>query len=598
VTVFSRLKWRLAASYVALFCAVLTALGIHLIGSLRDQQLATLTEQLEREAHLVAVSAEQALAAGRPADLAPLAIRLGADINTRVTLIGPSGEVLGDSDHDPATMDNHGQRPEVLQALASGAGSSARHSATLERDLLYVAVPMRADGRLVGVARVALPVTEISATATELAVKLGTAMAVAALLASVLAAVLARTLTRRVEALTAAARRMAGGDLDRPIEVQGNDEVAQLAAAFDDMARRVRALLDATEVEREQLATIVRHMGDGLVIADARGQVRLVNPAAARLLQLDGQSVEGQPLMVVLRDHELAALIEEVVGGEQPTAGPFLVELGPPQARRSVSATASRLPAVGGRVGEVMLMLGDLTELRRTELLRREFAANVSHELRTPISAIKALVETLEHGALDDPPAARQFLAALHDEVDRLAQIVRELLELFRIETGQTRLQREPTDLGPLLAGIVERLRPLAERHGLELRLVYSPDLPYALADADRIQQVLTNLVHNAIKFTARGWVEIRAERRDGELAISVVDTGRGIPPGDLERIFERFFKTDRSRSEDGAGLGLAIAKHTVQAHGGRIWAESDGRTGSTFSFTLPVAREAPALVS
>jgi two-component system phosphate regulon sensor histidine kinase PhoR len=246
-------------------------------------------------------------------------------------------------------------------------------------------------------------------------------------------------------------------------------------------------------------------------------------------------------------------------------------------------------------------------------MARKDFMANISHELRTPLAAMKAVVETLEDGALDDHTAARSFLARLHDEVDALAQLVNELLELSRIESGQAEIALAPTAIEPLLVATAERFEALARRAGLELVLSTSLRLPAVVADAERIGQVLANLIHNAIKFTpAGGRVELRAEvctgageraresvragagdgkPRASELVVSVADSGIGVPPDDLERIFERFYKTDRSRSSGGSGLGLAIAKHLVQAHGGRIWAESGGAHGTTFSFTLPLAR-------
>jgi two-component system phosphate regulon sensor histidine kinase PhoR len=290
----------------------------------------------------------------------------------------------------------------------------------------------------------------------------------------------------------------------------------------------------------------------------------------------------------VARDHELAELVE------RPGGSARLVELGWP--RRQIRALAAAIP---GPERQRLLLLQDITELRRLEAVRRDFVANVSHELRTPLAAIRAIIETLEDGALEDQPTARMFLGRMQGEVEKLTDLVRELLELSRIESGQVRLRREPIQLDRLLRGVAERLEPLAQRAGLSLGWSDAAELPPALADAERVNQVVASLVHNAVKFTpAGGEIELRAERLGDELVVSVADSGIGVPPDDLERIFERFYKTDRSRSGGGTGLGLAIAKHLVQAHGGRIWAESDGSSGTTIRFTLPLAPAEAALAA
>jgi two-component system phosphate regulon sensor histidine kinase PhoR len=243
-----------------------------------------------------------------------------------------------------------------------------------------------------------------------------------------------------------------------------------------------------------------------------------------------------------------------------------------------------------GTVG--LVVLHDLTDIRRADQVRREFVSNVSHELRTPLASLKLLVETLQEGAIEDEAAARGFLERMNVEVDGMTQLVRELLELSRIESGRVSLKIEPVSVEALLEPAVERLRPQAERADLSLQVLLPAEAPLVLADADRIGQVLLNLIHNAIKFTpAGGTITVAAVSRDGQMAVQVADTGVGIPPDDLARIFERFYKADKARSSGGTGLGLAIAKHLVQAHGGAIWAENrTGHKGALFTFTLPLA--------
>jgi two-component system phosphate regulon sensor histidine kinase PhoR len=322
------------------------------------------------------------------------------------------------------------------------------------------------------------------------------------------------------------------------------------------------------------------------------GQVRLVNTAAARLLQTTAAQAEGQSAMAVLRDHELASLTDEVMRGAATTSGPQLVELGPTAQRRTVQAMAARIPRADGSGERVLLMLQDVTELRRAETVRREFVSNVSHELRTPVASLKALVETLEGGALDERDVAREFLGRMQVEVDGLAQLVEELLELSQIEAGRLPLHLQSVDLGSVAAAAAGRLRPQAERQGVSLHVKPPVVLPAVEADPERIHQVVINLVHNAVKFTPPGGqVTVSGSQYDGGVAITVADTGMGIAPEVLPRLFERFYKADQARAGGGTGLGLAIAKHLVQAHGGRIWAESAGEgQGATFTFTLPIS--------
>lgn len=428
----------------------------------------------------------------------------------------------------------------------------------------------------------------------QVASAIAVALAVAAVLATALAIILARVTTEPIRRLTEAARRLAAGELDAPIPMQGRDEVSVLARALHEMATRLHGHIRAVEDERSRLAAVLSHMADGLVMMDDAGLVRLINPAAERLLQTTAAQAEGQSAMAVLRDHELAALADNVIRRAAPTSELRLVELGPTAQRRVVQALASRIPGGEGSHGRVLLILQDVTELRRAETVRREFVSNVSHELRTPVASLKALVETLQDGALDDAEVAREFIGRMHVEVEGLAQLVEELLELSRVESGQLPLRLQSVDLGAVAVAAAERLRPQAQRQGVLLEIAQPGALPTVRADPERVHQVVVNLVHNAVKFTPPGGrITIRAEEREGDVAVTIADNGVGIAADALPRVFERFYKADQARAGGGTGLGLAIAKHLVQAHGGRIWAESEGEgKGATFTFALPISRD------
>jgi two-component system phosphate regulon sensor histidine kinase PhoR len=376
-------------------------------------------------------------------------------------------------------------------------------------------------------------------------------------------------------------RRTARGEqkvVALPVEERGFEDLVQ---AVRELAAAQQAHLSALEAERGKLAAVLDQMTDGVLIADAAGFVQFANPAAAKLFETP--EAVGHTVAEVLRQHQLIEAWQRCQqGSELQTQS---VEL--PARRQFLQLVAIPDRHAGGS----LLLVQDLTRVRRLEAVRRDFISNVSHELRTPLASLKALTETLQQGALEDPSAAHRFLGRIETEVDTLTQMAEELLELTRIESGQVPLELKTVAPQDLLASAEERMRTQAERAGLTLRMECPGGLPAVRADPPRLEQVLVNLIHNAVKFTRPGGEVVLAAKPEGEFVrFSVCDNGVGIPADDLPRIFERFYKADRARSSGGTGLGLSICRHLVEAHGGRIWVASEEGQGSTFYFTLPQA--------
>jgi len=374
--------------------------------------------------------------------------------------------------------------------------------------------------------------------------------------------------------------------LQRPL--LGDDALEAVLSQLGESLRYLERELEQAQARQQQLAALFDHLSDGVVLIDPDGRVVGLNRAARNLLAGARDSAVGRPYPEVVRDYELNELVARGLAGAEPPAGRF-VELGRP--RRSVQAQASVLH--GAEQPLVTLVLRDITELRRTETIRRDFVANVSHDLRTPLAALQALVDTLLDGALADRTVAEDFLRRIATEVEHLTRLVNQLLELTKAESGQLQLARVPTDLVMLARATLERFRPRADAKRIRLELVADDRLPLVPCDPDRIVQVLANVLDNALKFTPEGGsVRLELTRDDDAVRVCVRDTGPGIPSDEIDRVFERFYKGDRARSSAGSGLGLAIVKHLVQLHGGRVWAENAPEGGAVVGFSLPLTAD------
>jgi len=582
------IRWRIAVPYIILILASMIALGVYLTSFVRQIYLNDLQSRMADEARLVGKEiAPNFPLAGSATNLDSLARQWGDTLGARLTIIAPDGTVLGESQQASTTMPNQSDRPEVIQAMADGVGSAIRLSDTLGINMVYTAVRIDQDNHPLALVRLAIPLQQVNSNVMKIQQVLILATVVAAILAVILATLIAGRISSPIRELTQTAWRFASGaQAGSPIP-PNQDEIGQLRQVFYLMSDRLQNQIDHLKTERSTLDTVLQKMTDGVIIVDEAGNVQMINSAARKIFSIGQESSPGAPLIEVVRHHQPVEMWQECKSTRKPQVMDF--EIGN---RLSLHGIATPLEPANS--GSSLLLFHDISHQRQTEAVRRDFISNVSHELRTPLAALKALTETLQAGALDDPPAAHRFLDQMETEVDSLSLMVNELLELSRIESGRVPLNLAATPPLEIVTQAVERLRLQAERANLSLDVDCPDDLPPVLADASRIQQVLVNLLHNAIKFTpAGGKVAVRAKPEDHAIRFAVTDTGIGIAVEDLPRIFERFYKADRSRASSGTGLGLAIARHLVEAHGGRIWVESTVGAGSSFYFTLPVIEPA-----
>jgi two-component system phosphate regulon sensor histidine kinase PhoR len=579
----ARLFWKLELSYVLLLAAAVLGVDFHAARTLRQQAMDAGFRQLESLIHLSAAQPPPSATDG-----AVEWTRRMAASGARVTLVARDGTVLADSAEDPAIMDNHAGRPEIREAMASGQGKAVRWSPTVRREMLYHALRQRAANGEEQMVRFALPLAEIDTQLAALRLRLLGGSTLVLLLMAGLSAIYSRSLMRRVRELQEFSRRVAGGDF-RPVPAErAGDELNALARHLNETAQHLEQTMAALREERNRADAILRSMAEAVAVVDSAERVVFANAAFCAIVCAEAAHCEGRTLLELVRQPDLPLLIRQALREERVVTGEVELAVGGEHLRNFV-VTAGPVRGAGGAV----LLLHDISELRRLERVRRDFVANVSHEFRTPLTAIQGFAETLLGGALSDPQNNRKFLEIIRQHAVRLGRLTEDLLKLSQIESGKLELEFRPVEVRPLLESCLETARLEAEPKHLALSCECPEEIPPVRGDAQRLREVLQNLLDNAVRYTSEGGrVCARARTANGVVEISVEDTGIGIPHAEQQRIFERFYRVDAARSREvgGTGLGLSIAKHLVEAHGGRIEVRSEVGRGSIFRIFLPAA--------
>ncbi len=576
----------LSASILALAVA-----GAFFATTMRQQIDARIEATLVAEARMAA----EMLTRGAPLLSVPEinaeAGRIGQLIGARVTFIAPDGRVVGDSAESLeglAVVENHAQRPEVIEARAQDLGHARRYSATVKMDMLYVAVAVTHPA--IAFVRLALPLTDVRQQLQPVLTATLTALSVALLGGAAIAWIFSARIGKRVRLIAGIAEQYRRGDLTPPRLGFGDDDLGTVARALDDSVQEVGRRLSEQARDRARMEAILAGMVEGVIVVDPQARLQLVNDAARQMLKLDeGHRGIGRPYIETIRLPAIAELVAGVMGGRKPDA----LQFSPPRdPSRTIMATAA--PAAGAVAHGVILVLHDITALRRVDQIRRDFVANVSHELRTPLTAIRGYVEALSEDDTNEDDR-RKFLAIIARHTQRMERLVKDLLRLAQLDAGQETLDVIGCDSHNLLETVVADLLPSAVERRQRIEVTIAPGAETVRADPEKLHDALRNLVANAITYAPeQSTIHIRAQRLNGNMTMTVADEGPGIPDDDLSRVFERFYRVDKSRARDpgGTGLGLAIVKHLIELHGGMVRAENGPDGGARFTITIPSPAE------
>lgn len=592
-----RLLWQL---YPAFFLTILISLFFaawYATSVFKDFHRNMIVKDLEARAKVLFSKLPENLMAEESAEIDRLCRELGTETGSRFTIILPDGQVIGDSEEDPARMDNHRDRPEVIEAFAGRTGSNERYSHTLKQTMSYVAVPYYTGSReagtlsLQGIVRVAVPIEIVQKTLNSFYLKIMFGGIIILIIASIISLISSRRIIiKPLEKMVEGAEKFAGGDLNWRLEESSTEEVSALADAMNKMAVQLNERIDTFSRQKNEQEAILSSMVEGVVAVNNERKVININKAAADLLDTDLKTVIGQNILEVIRNLDLQDFVDKILEGSEPVEGEIVLRQGDED--RFLQSHGTRLRDGSGKSIGALVVLNDITNIKRLENVRRDFVANVSHELKTPITSIRGFVETLLDDDRSDQQQVIRFLNIILKQVDRLNAIVDDLLNLSRIERGSEKKKVEliKASICNPVRSAVQTFENKASQKGIKM-VNNCPEDIEANINTHLLEQALLNLIDNAIKYSESGTtIQVFCGRKDREVLIQVVDQGAGIGKEHLSRLFERFYRVDkaRSREQGGTGLGLAIVKHIALAHNGTVSVQSEPGKGSTFTISIP----------
>lgn len=588
-----KMLWQLILPYLAVLILSLIAITWYSFSQLRDFYYKQVSLDLQSKAFLIQ-NQFQALLTDSTVSynlIDSLCKQQGVVSSTRLTVMLPDGKVVGDTDEEPVLMENHAYREEMQAALDGNIGSAMRLSNTVQQKMMYLAVPIYSDNEIIGVLRTSMSVSSIESTLNELIAKLSIALLIIIVFATIISSFISKRISRPLEELKHGAERFARGEFQHRLMIPESEEIGRLAESMNLMAAQLDERIKMITSQRNEQQAILASMVEGVVAVNIQEHIINMNRMAAEMLDLDKKAVSNRPIQEVIRNRELEQMIKRTLASDntEPLEGEIVLTV---KGERFVQVHSSVLKnADGHRIG-ALVVLNDLTRLRRLEAVRTDFVANVSHELKTPITSIKGFVETLLEGAKDSPEDAERFLYILNKQADRLNAIIDDLLALSRLEqeADKGEVSFNDADICELIDSVVQVCRHKAEAKHIEVFTECEDNLRWNI-NAPLLEQAVVNLLDNAIKYSSNNKkISISAEQHANNLHIKVVDEGPGIGSKHLPRLFERFYRVDKARSREmgGTGLGLAIVKHIANTHNGKIMVDSELGQGSTFILEIP----------
>lgn len=584
-----RLLWQLFSSYSLVIIIALLIASWYGSLVLRQFYLNEVSANLKTKALLINEQIQKPVSDNDAANVNKLCKELGSKVSTRITVILPSGEVIGDSEEEPGRMDNHANRAEVKEALAGNMGSSTRFSHTLQTDMMYVAIPIAHEGKTIGALRTSVSLASIDNTLNAIYIKVAIGGLIASLIAAILSLLLSRRVSKPLEELKRSAEKFAQGDLNHKRSASNYMEVETLENAMSQMAEQLDDRIRTAVQQKNEQEAILSSMIEGVLAVDMNEQIITINDAAARLLSVNLDTVEGTHIREIIKVPELHDFVAETMASRKLVEKEMVLN---DQRKVFLQMRGTVLRDAKGQGIGVLIVLHDVTKVRQLENIRRDFVANVSHELKTPITAIKGFVETLLDGSMQDPHNAERFLKIILKQAGRLNAIIEDLLSLSRIEqeSGNAKVTFANIAVMDLLESAVQACEIKTAEKRIKINISCDNNLKAAI-NLQLMEQAIINLIDNAIKYSnADSSIEVTAHKNTSGIIITVRDEGCGIPAEHLPRLFERFYRVDKDRSRKlgGTGLGLAIVKYIAQAHGGHATVKSEVNKGSSFSINLP----------